>query len=85
MVNRMPPAEIELKVREIIAKVLKKPAESVTLESRYREDLGADSLAVVELLYEFEQTFDISVPDDKARQIRTVGDSVKLLTEVLGT
>jgi acyl carrier protein len=83
--NRMPPQEIEAKVKGIIAKILKKPEDSVTMESRYREDLGADSLAVVELLYEFEQTFDLAIPDDKARSIRTVGDSVKLLAEVLGT
>ncbi len=77
----MTPQEAEEKVREITAKILKRKPEEVKPESRYREDLGADSLAIVELLYEFEQAFDIEIPDERARMIKTVADAVRALQE----
>jgi acyl carrier protein len=80
----MTPQEIELKVREITAKILKRNIDEVKPTSRYREDLGADSLGIVELLYEFEQAFDVAIPDDKAKNIATVGDAVRALQETKG-
>lgn len=77
----MTPTEIEAKVREITARILKVPPAQVKLESRYLEDLGADSLAIVELVYEIGRAFDIEVPDDRARTFRTVGDAVRALQE----
>ncbi len=74
--------EIEAKVREITARILKVPPSAVKLESRYIEDLGADSLSIVELVYEIERVFDVEVPDDRARTFRTVGDAVRALQEV---
>lgn len=77
----MTPQEVEQKVREITSKILKRNLEEVKPASRYREDLDADSLGIVELLYEFEQAFDIAIPDDQARTIVTVGDAVRALHE----
>ncbi len=77
----MTPQEIEQKVREITAKILKRNLDEVKPTSRYREDLGADSLGIVELLYEFEQAFNVAIPDDQARTIVTVGDAVRALHE----
>ncbi len=77
----MTPQEIEQKVREITAKILKRNLDEVKPTSRYREDLGADSLGIVELLYEFEQAFNVAIPDDQAKKIATVGDAVRALQE----
>jgi acyl carrier protein len=79
----MTPTDIEAKVREITAQILKRSPDDVKLESRYREDLGADSLALVELIYEVEQAFDLVIPDDRATTIRTVGDAVRALQETV--
>lgn len=73
--------EIEQKVREITSKILKWNLDEVRPTSRYREDLGADSLGIVELLYEFEQAFGVAIPDDQAETIVTVGDAVRALHE----
>ena len=53
---------------EIVAKV--------TPEASFTNDLGADSLDTVELIMEFEKEFGVSIPDDKAEEIRTVGDAI---------
>jgi acyl carrier protein len=48
----------------------------VTRETRFQEDLGADSLDVVELVMKLEEAFDITIPDEESQQIRAVGDAV---------
>lgn len=69
------------KVKELIAKQLNKPVEDITDEKDVKVDLGADSLDVVDMIMSFEDEFGISVPDEEAVNIKTVGDIVKLIDE----
>ena len=66
----------EEKVIQIVSDQLGAPAEEITRESRFVDDLKADSLDVVELVMEFEDTFEITIPDDDYEKIQTVGDAV---------
>lgn len=72
---------IEEKVREIICSQLSVKPEEVKIETSFAEDLGADSLAVVELVLAFEEAFNISIPDEDAEKIRTVGEAINYITE----
>ena len=67
------------KVKELIANQLNKKIEEVTDEKDIKVDLGADSLDIVEMLMAFEDEFGISVPDEEAVNIKTIGDIVKLI------
>ena len=69
-------SEIESKVKEIIVEKLGVEESEVTMDASFTNDLGADSLDTVELIMEFEKEFGISIPDDKAEKIATVGDAV---------
>lgn len=64
------------KVKEIVAEELSVDAGIVTPQARFVEDLGADSLDVVELVMRFEEEFEIEIPDEDAEKITTVGDAV---------
>ncbi len=69
------------KVKEIIVDKLGVEASEVTPEASFANDLGADSLDTVELIMEFEKEFNLSIPDDAAEKIVTVGDSITYLEE----
>ena len=69
-------SEINAKVIAIIVDKLNVEESEVTNEASFTNDLGADSLDTVELIMEFEKQFNISIPDDKAEGIQTVGDAV---------
>ena len=69
-------SEIESKVKEIIVEKLGVEESEVTMDASFTNDLGADSLDTVELIMEFEKEFGISIPDDQAEKIATVGDAV---------
>lgn len=69
-------SEIAEKVKKIIVDRLGVDESEVTLESSFTNDLGADSLDTVELIMEFEKEFDISIPDEEAEKIQTVGQAV---------
>ena len=77
----MDSAQIKDKVVEIICSKLDVAKEKVTMETKYAEDLGADSLDTAELVMEFEDEFDINIPDDAEGKIKTVGDTVKFIED----
>ena len=68
--------EILSKVTEIIVDKLNVDEKSVTPESSFTNDLGADSLDTVELIMEFEKRFGVQIPDADAEKIKTVGDAI---------
>ena len=72
-------SEIESKVNAIIVDKLGVEASEVKPEASFTHDLGADSLDTVELIMEFEKEFGISIPDDKAETIQTVGDAISYI------
>jgi acyl carrier protein len=69
-------SDIEAKVKEIIVEQLSVNPDDVTAEAKFLEDLGADSLDIVELVMAFEEEFELDIPDEDAEKIRTVGDAV---------
>ena len=69
-------SEVAEKVKAIIVDKLGVEASEVTPEASFTNDLGADSLDTVELIMEFEKEFGISIPDDQAAKIATVGDAI---------
>jgi len=72
-------SEIKDKVTKIIVDKLGVDEAEVTLEASFTNDLGADSLDTVELIMEFEKEFNLSIPDEQAETIATVGDAVTYL------
>jgi len=70
---------VEDKIREIIVEQLGVSAEEVVPEASFIDDLGADSLDIVELVMELEEEFDIQIPDDQAEKIKTVGQAVEYI------
>ena len=69
-------SEIKAQVIAIIVDKLNVEESAVSNEASFTNDLGADSLDTVELIMEFEKQFNISIPDDKAEGIQTVGDAI---------
>ena len=74
-------SEIESKVKEIIADKLGVDEADVKPDASFTNDLGADSLDTVELIMEFEKSFNITIPDDQAEKIATVGDAIAYIEE----
>jgi len=74
-------SEVAKKVKEIIVDKLGVELPEVTSEASFTNDLGADSLDTVELIMEFEKEFDISIPDDQAEKIQTVGEAISYIEE----
>ena len=64
------------KIAQILAEQLDANVETITAETKIAEDLGADSLDVVELLMSIEDEFDVEVPDEEIENVKTVGDVV---------
>lgn len=69
----------EDRVKEIIAKELEVEAQQLTPEAKFIEDLGADSLDIVELVMALEEEFGIDIPDEDADKLKTVGDAMNYL------
>lgn len=70
---------IEARVRAIIADQLGVAEEEVKPESRFIEDLGADSLDIVELIMAMEEEFETEIPDEEAEKLLTVGDTIEYI------
>ena len=67
------------KMKKLIAGKLEIDEEKITMESSFRQDLGADSLDTYELVYAIEEEMGISIPDEKANEFETVGDALNFL------
>ncbi len=76
-------ADHSAKIKDIIEKELGVEREKLTEGASFIEDLGADSLDIVELVMEFEKEFNIDIPDEDAEKLRTVGDAVGYLNSKL--
>ncbi len=72
------------KVKEIIVDQLECDEDQVTMEASITEDLGADSLDVVDLVMSIEESFDVEIPDEDVEGIKTVGDIVKYIEKTVG-
>lgn len=69
------------RIKKIIVDQLGVDENKITENSSFVDDLGADSLDIVELIMAFEEEFDIEIPDEDAEKMRTVGDAVKYLNK----
>ena len=72
-------SEIESKVKAIIVDKLGVDEAEVKAEASFTNDLGADSLDTVELIMEFEKEFGVTIPDEEAEKIATVGDAIAFI------
>jgi acyl carrier protein len=77
-------ADHSAKIKDIIEKELGVEREKLTDGASFIEDLGADSLDIVELVMEFEKEFNIDIPDEDAEKLRNVGDAIAYLNGKLG-
>jgi acyl carrier protein len=77
-------ADIEAKVKEIIINKLGVEEGQITPEASFTNDLGADSLDIVELVMDFEKAFNFSIPDEDYESIKTVGEAVGYIKQKTG-
>ncbi|MFM7116297.1 MAG: acyl carrier protein [Planctomycetota bacterium] len=77
-------ASLEERVIDIVADQLGVEKEKITRDSNFVNDLGADSLDTVELVMELEEEFDVSIPDEVAEKIQTVGEAVEHIKKSIG-
>ncbi len=73
--------EIESKVTEIVAEQMGVDKAEISKETSFINDLNADSLDTVELVMEFEDAFDMSIPDEEAEKIQTVGQAIDYISQ----
>ncbi|MEM9066221.1 MAG: acyl carrier protein [Planctomycetota bacterium] len=76
--------EVEAKVIEIVAEQMSTDKDKISGSTSFVEDLNADSLDTVELVMEFEDEFETSIPDDQAEKIKTVGEAVDFICQANG-
>jgi len=75
--------QIEERVRKILAENLSVPEDDITTESRFQEDLDADSLDLVEAVLALEEEFGVSIPEQEMEGVKTVGQAVNLVQSKL--
>lgn len=75
-------SNIALQIREIVADKLGFNLSAVTNNASFANDLGADSLDIVELIMELEKEFGVSIPDDEAEKLRTVGQAINYIERI---
>jgi len=73
--------KIQDRVIEIVCEQMGASRDKISLETSFIQDLGADSLDTVELVMEFEDEFDLNIPDEDAEKIQTVGDAISYINE----
>ena len=72
---------VEERVIEIVCEQMGASRDKISQETSFIQDLGADSLDTVELVMEFEDEFDLNIPDEEAEKIQTVGEAIKYIEE----
>ena len=77
-------SDIAERVKKIVVEHLGVEPDKVTEQASFIDDLGADSLDIVELVMEFEKEFNIDIPDEDAEKLRTVGDALGYLNQKVG-
>jgi len=77
-------SEIEAKVIDIVAEQMGVDKGEITRETSFTNDLNADSLDTVELVMEFEDEFETSIPDEEAEKIQTVGQAIEYINKAIG-
>ncbi len=80
----MTESEIESKVIDIVAEQMSVDKSDITRETSFTNDLNADSLDTVELVMEFEDEFETSIPDEEAEKIQTVGQAIEFIKQSMG-
>ena len=80
----MTETEIEAKVIDIVAEQMGVDKSTITRETNFTNDLHADSLDTVELVMEFEDEFETSIPDEQAEKIQTIGQAVDFIKQAIG-
>lgn len=75
---------IQQKITTILTEKIGIPESEITPDASFVKDLGIDSLDYAELVMEFEQTFDIKIPDDDADKLQTIGQAVSYIQEKIG-
>ncbi len=75
---------IEAEVKRIIKEQLDVEDDQIKLEASFTDDLGADSLGLVELVLAFEESFEIDIPDEDTEKIKTVNDAVEYVKKAMG-
>ena len=73
------------KIKKIIAEVLNMDEDSITMESTFGDDLGADSLDVFQIIMGVEEEFEIEIPNEEAEKIVTVGDAVEQIKNAINS
>jgi acyl carrier protein len=75
------PGDIEEKVKDIVCDQMGVSRDKITPDTHFLNDLGADSLDQVELVMEFEEAFDLNIPDEDAEKIQTVGQAIEYIAK----
>ncbi len=76
-------SDVEQRVKKVVAQVLKVEPARIKPESRFVEDLGAESIQSVELIAAFEEEFDIEIDDQEALKVKTAGNAVKFIEKLV--
>jgi len=76
-------SDVEQRVKKVVAQVLKIDPARIKSESRFVEDLGAESIQSIELIAAFEEEFDIEMDDERANEVKTVGSAVKFIQKLV--
>ena len=76
-------ASVEERVNDIVCEILAVNKEQVNRNTSFQEDMGADSLDIVELVMELEEEFEITIPDEQAEKIKTVGEAIDYIEREL--